>query len=31
MPAWSGALTDKQIREIVAFLRTLPKSGSGNK
>lgn len=31
MPAWSGALTDKQIREIVAFLRTLPNSGSGNK
>lgn len=31
MPAWSGALTDKQIREIVVFLRTLPNSGSGNK
>lgn len=31
MPAWSGALTDKQIREIVAFLRTFPNSGSGNK
>lgn len=31
MPAWSGALTDKQIREIAAFLRTLPNSGSGNK
>ncbi len=24
MPAWSGALNDKQIREIVSFLRTRP-------
>ncbi len=24
MPAWSGALNDEQIRNIVAFLRTLP-------
>lgn len=24
MPAWSGALSDQQIREIVSFLRTLP-------
>jgi cytochrome c oxidase cbb3-type subunit III len=23
MPAWSGALSDKQIRELVSFLRTL--------
>ena len=31
MPAWSGALTEKQIRDIVAFLRTLPNSASGKK
>jgi len=31
MPAWSGALTDKQIREIVSFLRTLPSPASGKK
>ncbi len=24
MPAWGGALSDQQIREIVSFLRTLP-------
>jgi cytochrome c oxidase cbb3-type subunit III len=31
MPAWSGALTDKQIREIISFLRTLPNPASGKK
>lgn len=31
MPAWSGALTDKQIREIVTFLRTLPNANSAKK
>ena len=34
MPAWSGALSDQQIRAIVSFLRTLPapaKSAAGKK
>lgn len=31
MPAWSGALTDKQIRNLVAFLRTLPNPAAGKK
>ncbi len=26
MPAWAGALSDQQIREIISFLRTLPAS-----
>jgi mono/diheme cytochrome c family protein len=31
MPAWSGALSDKQIRDIVAFLRTLPNADPAKK
>ncbi|MGE5306612.1 MAG: c-type cytochrome [Alphaproteobacteria bacterium] len=31
MPAWSGALTDRQIRDIVSFLRTLPSPASEKK
>lgn len=31
MPAWSGALTEKQIREIVSFLRTLPNNAADKK
>ncbi len=30
MPAWSGSLTDKQIRDIVAFLRTLATAPNSN-
>jgi mono/diheme cytochrome c family protein len=33
MPAWSGALNDQQIREIISFIRTLPaaKPAAGKK